>query len=106
MSKVKGLRKVNPKDPDMSRMEKYTQEFVAQLLDNEMLGGLLLKSVVLTTGQVNMVEHRLDRPLIGWFYTRKNANADVWQDPAENSHPSRTLDLQCSANVTVDLWVF
>lgn len=106
MSKIKSLRKVNPKDPDLSRMEKYVQEWAAQFLDNEILGGLQLKNVLLTTGQLNKVEHKLDRPLLGWFYTRKNANSDIWDEQSVNTVPSRTLDLQCSANVTVDLWVY
>lgn len=106
MSKIKQIRKVNPVDKDMSRMEKYTQEFAAQFLNNEMLSGILLQNIILTSGQLNKVEHKLNRPLIGWFCTRKNANADIWDEQSANKFSSRTLDLQCTANVTIDLWVF
>lgn len=106
MSTIKPLRKVNPPDPDLSRVEKYTHEFTQQLTGNEMLSGRLVRDVVLITGQVNKVEHKLNRALIGWLVTRKNAEADLWDSQADNIFPSRTLDLNCAANVTVDLWVF
>lgn len=106
MAKIKQLRKVNPKDPDMSRMENYVMEFATQFLKNEMIDGLQLRSISLTTGQLNPVEHKLNRPVLGWVVTRKNADANIWDEQSANNSPSRTLNLQCSADVTVDLWVY
>ncbi len=106
MARINQPRKINPADPDLNKVEKYFHEFAAQFLNNELLGGLLLRNVTLINGQVNTVEHKLNRPAIGWVVTRKNANANVWDEQAENQFPSRSLNLQCSADTIVDLWVF
>lgn len=66
-----------------------------------LLDGTRLKDVVLAIGS-NRIEHNLKRPIEGWFITRKNAAADVYETDAT----SLTLSLTSSAAVTVDIWVY
>lgn len=75
------------------------------LLANVLSNGSLLKRVVLTSG-ANVVNHKLGRKLQGWFITRKNASADIYDTQDTNATPALTLTLNCSAAVTVDIYVF
>lgn len=65
--------------------------------------GVLVQDVKLTSGQDNSVSHTIGRTPLMWIVVKKNANADVWE--ATSPAPSKTLNLWCSANCTVSLWV-
>lgn len=71
---------------------------------SQIINGQVLKGVSLTTGQDNIVNHRLGRELVGYIVIKKNANADVWD--SSTLTPALTVVLQTSANCTVDLYVF
>lgn len=75
------------------------------VLNNPLVNGRLIKSVVLGTG-ANVVNHGLGRPLQGWVLTRVRANATVYDTQDSNSTPGLTLKLTASAAATVDLYVF
>lgn len=67
---------------------------------------VLLTSVVLKSGQVNIINHTLGRTLTGWTVIRQRAQAQLWDTQDSNAAPNLTLWLNTSANVTVDLLVF
>lgn len=67
--------------------------------------GIILKSIVLTTGE-NTINHKLGRPLQGWFLVRQRALASIYDKQDTNTYPQLSLILQSNANVTVDLFVF
>lgn len=50
--------------------------------------------------------HGLDRPLVGWMILRKRGNAVVYDEQDGNNSPGRSLKLNSSADVEIDLWVF
>jgi len=75
------------------------------LKTNPELFGNFLTGVALKTGQVNMVNTGLAGKLQGWVVIRKRAQSDIWDNQDTNNNQA-TLALRCSANVTVDLWVW
>lgn len=86
------------------------QDAVSAVLDPlvrlvALIHGRLIANVALSTTPVN-VEHKLDRPLVGWIVVRKNADARIWEDQATTVDGSKFLRLDASAAVTVTLWVF
>ncbi len=75
------------------------------VIANPLMSGQVLKSVHLTTG-ANEVNHKLQRPLQGWFVTRIRSAASLYDTQDANQMPNLTLSLQSSADVIVDLYVF
>lgn len=74
---------------------------ISKILDGNLVTGLVLKS-----GVVNKVKHKLGRPVLGYIVVRKNAQSDIWDSQDSNKFKELTLNLHCSSNATVDLWVF
>jgi|SRR5690349_22837955 len=60
-----------------------------------------VKSVALGATTMN-VPHQLGKTPVGWQVIDKNAQADVWRDPA-GTVTNDTIPLKASATVTVDL---
>jgi hypothetical protein len=73
-------------------------------MSREILGGVLLRDVALSTTSRN-VPHKLGRRWTGYVVTRSNANAVVY-DGTGSPDPRTAIALLASATVTVDLWVF
>ena len=103
--RIRDYKKINSPDELLNRVQDEVSNSISQLLRTEILDGRLIQNVTLTAG-INSVEHRLDRPILGWMITRKRADANVWDSQDNNGIPTRFLDLNASADVVVDIWVF
>jgi hypothetical protein len=103
-SRVKGFKKA-----DYGRVGNKVQENVTSALtplqNSNIVDGLLLRNVALTTG-LNEISHKLDRRLTGWLVIRQRASAIIWDTQDANVTNTKTLKLNVSADVIVDLWVF
>jgi len=75
------------------------------LLSKEITKGQLLQDIVLINGKT-VVNHKLGRPLIGYWVVLKNAAAEIYDSQDTNQMPQLTLVLNSNAAVTVSLWVF
>jgi hypothetical protein len=102
----KKFKKIEIEDQVLSRLQDNVEQAIGLLPSTEILQGRLVKSVALLSASTVKVPHKLGRPVIGWIIVRKRGNATVWDAQDSNPSPSLTLDLNCSSNVTVDLWVF
>lgn len=67
--------------------------------------GVILKNVKLSIGD-NTIDHRLGRELQGWQLIRVRAAAIIYDKQDSNQLKSKTLVLNSSAAVVVDLFVF
>lgn len=67
--------------------------------------GIILTSQVLKTG-TNTINHKLEKPLTGWFVVRQKSAASIYDNQDNNKTPARNLILISSADVTVDIFVF
>jgi len=106
VARIRAFKKTNFQENEPAKLQSNLEIFFKPLLNSEIIDGILLKDVILTTGSVNKVEHKLGRKLLGWMVIGKNANATVWDSQATNTTLDSTIDLNSSANVTVNLWVF
>lgn len=95
----------NSDDKDLMLMQTKWASQLNPLLAGLISQGLLLPQTALVVG-ANVVNHRLQRNLIGWFIVRQRALASVYDTQDLNQFPALTLTLQSSAIVTVDLFVF
>lgn len=101
---LKSMRVINPKDYDMDVIQRNTKEFVQQLENNIILDGVLLKDVDLASANATVINHKLNREYQGWMIVKINANANVWQ--SASTLPKSHLTLNCSADCTVDLYIY
>ena len=102
----KKFKKIEIEDQILSRVQDNIEQAIGALPSTEILQGRLVKSVSLLSASTVKVAHKLGRPVIGWIVVRQRGNAAIWDVQDSNPSPSLTLDLNCSSNVTVDLWVF
>lgn len=74
-----------------------------------MVGGVLLNGISLISGQDNIIIHGLGRTPVVFFVGNLNANAVVWSPTSASlsgaSSNTSVINLRCSANCTISLWV-
>jgi len=66
----------------------------------------VLTSVTLVPGQNNVINHKLNRTLLGWKIVRVRNQAQISDTQDANPQPNLTLWLSTSALVIVDIEVF
>lgn len=103
---LKQFQTIATDEPKLERIQQNITKALQPIIQASIIDGVHLTGVVLTTGQANLVAHKLGRPPLGWLIVRKRATADIWDEQDGNSMPTSSLDLRSSATVTVDLWVF
>ncbi len=109
MARVKSFVKINHKDPVVNRIQEHIEQAFQPITKAEIIDGAFLQSVELTTGSDNIVEHKLGRQVIGYIVVSKSANSVIFDkinDATDTTDKKLFLNLQCSANATVNLWVF
>lgn len=106
MAGIKALKKLNSNNTELARFENLVREALGPIIRSNVIDGVLLSGVALKSGQANPVNHGLGRVLQGWIIVGKSSSADIWDSQASNDLPSRTVLLNCSADVTVNLWCF
>ena len=102
----RSFKKIDIEDKVIARFQDNVEQAVSQLPSTDIIQGRLVKDVSLLSASTVKVSHKLGRPVVGWFIVRQRASAIIWDSQDSNATPSLTLDLNCSANVVVDLWVF
>lgn len=103
---LKSFSKIQSDDEVLNRVQDNVAQTFQPIIQQPILGGNILPGISLLTGVDNNVPHKLGRKLIGYMVVRKNSNSTVWDSQGFNLSQNSTLILNCSANTTVDLWVF
>lgn len=99
---MKPFLKVKQENEAAQRTTDECERLFREITTVEMLNGTLLIAVPLIAAGTTRIVHKLGREPQGWVVCGRNANAQVW----EASKSKDALNLNCSANVTVTLWVF
>lgn len=92
-------------DPVISKLQDAIVPPLNKLLQNPVSSAVLLRSVSLKAG-ANVVNHGLDKRLQGWSVVRLRAAAVIYDTQDANPFPTKTLFLNSSVAVIVDLLVF
>ncbi len=96
------FKEIIAKDDDLNRVQRNLTNALTPITGNVILDGVLLSGISLSSGVTAGVPHTLQRIPVGYIVTDKNAVADIMRV----SWDSNFINLQSSANVTVNLWVF
>lgn len=102
---VRSFQKTGALTPEVKSLQDATDRALRPLTKCSLVGGRLIKDVEISTGTPLLIDHKLGRDPY-WIVVGKSAEADVWDSQASNDTPKRTLVLNASADVTVQLWVF
>ena len=99
---IKALRQIRSANDEMMRIQDATRDWAEQFKNFPIISGVLLEDLTITTGQANLIDHKLGKEPFGFIVVRNSANAVIWQ----NSIDARNIDVRSSANAVVSLWVF
>ncbi len=99
--KITDLKTLIFDDLKMSKFQQNIRDFTRQLTNNPLLKGIYLSGVEIQTTQTK-INHGLERELQGYLILKKNNNSNVWLISSDN----KTLEMQATAIVDVDIWVF
>lgn len=103
---IQPFRKIRANDPVVEQLQRAVEDPLKDISSRLILDGQLLRDVVLTSGSDTVIDHKLQRNLVGWLVVRSNAAATYYDKQATNLTPDLTLVLRTSATATVTLWVF
>lgn len=95
-----------PQKLTLEQLQNRWSSLIDPVLMNPVNNSLLLKNISLVSG-ANVINHKLGRPLQGWFVTRMRSVAiSIYDTQDSNQMPDLTLTLNASAPCVVDLTVF
>lgn len=100
---IPAFKKINTGDFITNSIQDNVDQSFNNITKSEIIDGILLTGISLTSGADNMVEHKLGRNPIFWMLARQNTNTTVWETTANTN--ASFLALRCGSNCTVSLWV-
>jgi hypothetical protein len=103
---LKGFKKIHTDNRELNKIQSNVEQLIEPFLNSEVVNGVLLKDIVLDSSKTNLISHKLGRKPQGWIVIGKNANSVIWDSQSSNTKADKILELLCSANVTINLWVF
>lgn len=104
-----GFKRTPTEDQALSQVQDQVAASLGEIERTPFQGGQILQSISLTSGQDNLVPHKLSRTLQIWVLAGLDVNSTVWSptstELAGQSSDTRFLNLRCSTSCTVSLWV-
>ena len=91
---------------ELNQVQENVDRALRPILRSPLLFGVLMRGQLLASASVTRVQHGLGRVPLGWVVVGKNANATIWESTSDNSFRERSLQLECSTDVTASIWVF
>jgi hypothetical protein len=101
-----GFRRIRSTSSDVVQLQDSVANALNPIIKKEIIDGQLLENLALATSQDNLIQHKLGRNLRGYIIVRKNALADVYEQPVPNNLTELQLNLHTTQTVTISLWVF
>lgn len=102
---TKALAQVQSNDLKLEQIQAASRVATQSSRSNPINGGTILTSISLDSGD-NTIPHKLSQKLQGWFIVRIRDAATIYDKQDDNPNQDKTLVLNSSASVTVDIFVF
>jgi len=101
---MRAFNPISAKDPDTQQLQRNLVEFFGPLSNNILLNdNNLLRNISLTTGS-NTIYHGLGRrPNFVFFNAKNGVLANFATNQVDNIMPEKTLIINSSTDVTVDI---
>ena len=98
---MKKFKKVSD-EKNIARIQENIGQAIDIIVDKAIIDGILIKDISLVTGSVNIISHKLNRKPLGYIVVKRDAESTIW----DTSSNTKVISLNCSANVTVSIWIF
>ncbi len=102
---LKAIPRVQTESREVNQLQSNIIASLQPIINNSLLAGNILSKVSLSSGD-NIINHGLNRQLQGWSIVRKRANSNIFDKQDSNSTPDKTLVLNASSAVIVEIYVF
>lgn len=102
---TKALAQVQSNDLKLEQIQAASRTATQSSRSNPINGGTILVSIELSSGD-NTISHKLSQKPQGWFIVRQRGAATIYDKQDDNQNADKTLVLNSSADVTVDIFVF
>jgi hypothetical protein len=101
---VPKLSRIQSTDRVMNQLQDQLHQTVNSIVNHPETHSLVLKNVQLKAGS-NDISHGLGRELQGWRVIRQRSQGSVFDQQDSNVTPHKTLSLNASHDMSVDLLV-
>ena len=105
------LSKDNLSKPDdllrvVNTLQNNIESSFAPIVSNIQNDSTIISNINLIAGKVNIINHTLNRNLMGYNIILKSAKSDICDNQSENTSQNLTLWLYCENNCTESIEVF
>lgn len=94
-----------PLNLPLDQLQTRWKSEIDPVLANLLVQGRLVTGVSLLSG-VNVINHGLGRPLVGWLAVGQSAASALYDSQAVNPQKQSTLILNSANPCTVSIWFF
>jgi len=92
---------------DVQTLDNAVSNVFQSLYSNPLLNSpTLVKDVAFISGQDTIVNHKLNRPVVGFIVINSNAAVSVFQSSSTNISPTTQIILKSDADATVSFLFF
>ena len=106
MAKIHAFKKLQSSSAEFNKFQDNVEQVFSSVLTNPILDYTIIKEATISTGQANLISHKLGREPFGFIVIRKRADARIWDNQDNNTFKKQTIDIRSSADVVVDLFIF
>lgn len=99
------LKQVVFDTPEVRKLQENVSSVLDQLTSSPLADSVLIENIDVSASGID-VPHGLQRVPRGWYVVRRNNTVPVYDDPAGQRFPDKTLSLVSAGPVTVSLIVF
>ncbi len=96
---------IQAKEDSVNRLQKNIKTALSPVFNLPFSSGVHKTDVSIGTSDT-LVNHGLDRNMVGYFVTQQNADTNIFVSTTANTMPSRQVILKAGATVTADLFFF
>lgn len=100
------MKLIQTNDRLIQQFQTNVREVVDPLINNPITNGVFINKITLLAGITNVIPTTLNKNLTGWMVSRLNANSIIWDSQDLNTTPNQNLQLHCSADCIISLYVF
>lgn len=103
------LKRILSQNKDVQLIQDNVDTALTPLQNSLFQSGNLLSSINLVAAQDNLIQHKLGHSLQIWILCGQDSNSTVWSPVSSSlgglSSNAQFINLWCSSNCTVSLWV-
>ena len=99
---LKQYKKITAKEREVNQLQENIEQALNPIVAKQVVDGILIRTIALKAGSINNVSHKLGRKPVGYIIVSKDANSQIWNAELKKS----ILQIQCSINTTISIWVF